>query len=148
MSSATEYPQPASGLRPETADTLARFRRRRRHLLGARAVAAGLICFITATAIIVLLDLLWLLPDPARWMISTLAYVIAGGCMWWFGLREMASDDPRHMARLLESADPRLREDLLSAVELADPDEANGSLRFRRRLQAGIARRTADLDVG
>src|SRR6056297_597872 len=98
MSSATEYPQPAIGLRPETADTLARFRRRRRHLLGARAIAAGLICFIIATAIIVLFDFLWLVPDLARWIISTLAYVVAGGCIWWFGLREMASDDPRYLA--------------------------------------------------
>ncbi len=34
---------------------------------------------------------------------------------------------PRQVARQIESTDPRLREDLLSAVELSDPQTANGS---------------------
>ncbi len=40
-----------------------------------------------------------------------------------------------------------LREDLLSAVELADPEDANGSPDFRDRLQGRVARRVAAVNV-
>ncbi len=63
------------------------------------------------------------------------------------GLRHLGADDPRQLARQLETADPRLREDLLSAVELADPGSANGSEGFREWLQRRVSSRTAMLDI-
>ncbi len=98
--------------------------------------------------VVAVCDYLWLLSDGVRWLLSLAGYAVTMGAMWWFGLRHFSSDDPRQVARQIESADPRLREDLLSAVELADPRSANGSEGFRQRLQGRVARRAALLDVG
>ncbi len=112
-----------------------------------RAIAAGIVFFVATMVLVAACDYLWLLSDGARWLLSLCGYAITLGAMWWFGLRLWGADDPRQLARQLESADPRLREDLLSAVELADPNAANGSESFREWLQRRVSRRTALLDI-
>ena len=130
-----------------TAVALSRFAKRRRALLVLRAIAAGIIFFVATMMVVALCDYLWLLSDGVRWLLSLCGYAITFGAMWWFGLRHLGSDDPRQLARQLETADPRLREDLLSAVELADPESANGSEGFREWLQRRVSSRTAMLDI-
>lgn len=135
------------GLSPETIDALQLFAKRRRVLLIVRAIAAAAIVLVTAMLLIAACDFVWLLSDPVRWALSACGYAVTLAAAWWFGLRHIGQHDPKQLARQLESVDPRLREDLLSAVELADPDQANGSESFRQRLQHSIARRTVMIDV-
>ncbi|TWU46348.1 hypothetical protein Poly51_57440 [Rubripirellula tenax] len=135
------------GLNPETVSALQQFMQRRRLLLLLRAVAAAVVVGLICMFVIAIIDFVWLAPDAIRWGLSILAYVCSFAAAWWFGFRHFRQSDPRMVARQLESADPRFREDLLSAVELADPQSANGSLSFRRRLQQSIGRRTAMINV-
>ena len=55
----------------------------------------------------------------------------------------------RRLARLVEHAEPKLREDLLSAVELGDPgsDAAFDSEQFRALVQSDVAHRMEGLEV-
>ncbi len=133
-------------LAPETAEALTRFARRRRGLLALRAIAVGIVCFLAIMLSVAICDYVWLLSDGPRWLLSLCGYAATFAAMWWSGLRHFGVADPRQIARQLESAAPRLREDLLSAVELADPQSANGSEGFRQRLQRSVARRAALLD--
>ncbi len=135
-------------LDPKTAAALTSFARRRRVLLVLRAIAAGFLVFVAAMTAVAVCDFTWLLSDVIRWSLSLGAYLVTGVSMWWFGLRQLGHEDPKQIARQLESADPRLREDLLSAVELADPDLVNGSPSFRQRLQQSVAARAARLNIG
>ena len=91
--------------------------------------------------LVAICDYLFLLPDAVRWSLSFAGYLVAFSACWWFGIRLIRDRDARHLARRIESAEPVLREDLLSAVELADPEDANGSPVFRNRLQGRVARR-------
>lgn len=131
----------------KTADALSRFAKRRRSLLMLRAIAAGMVFLLATMMLVALSDYLWLLSDGVRWLLSLSGYAITFAAMWWWGLRDLRVDDPCRLARQLETTDPRLREDLLSAVELADPASANGSEGFRAWLQRRVSRRAAVLDV-
>ncbi|MGI9474511.1 MAG: hypothetical protein ACR2NZ_23440, partial [Rubripirellula sp.] len=135
-------------LDPKTAGALDHFARRRRLLLVLRGLAAGVVFLVLTMGMVALADYLWLLSDSVRWAFSLVGYGITLGAIWYFGLRWIGQPDARSVARQLESADPRLREDLLSAVELADPNDANGSVTFRERLQTNVAKQAAVLDVG
>lgn len=148
MSSISSQLWPDLQLDPETAKALARFARRRRALLLLRTAAVGIVSLVATMVIVALFDYLWLLNDATRWLLSLAGYIATFTAMWRFGLRGFSIDDPQQIARQIESAAPRLREDLLSAVELADPDLANGSEGFRQRLQRSVARRAALLDIG
>ncbi len=122
------------------------FSRRRWRLLAGRAALAALTVFIVAMFIIMLCDYLWFLPEPVRFSLSLCGYAVTGLAAWWYGLREYSQTDPRTLARQIESVDPRLREDLLSAVELADPHDVNGSPFFLERLKRTVAHQVASLD--
>ena len=135
-------------LDPQTTDALSHFAQRRRMLLLLRSVAGGLAFLILAMAFVAICDYLFLLSDGVRWTLSLTSYATALFAFWFLGLRHIGQHDPRSIARKLESADPLLREDLLSAVELADPNEANGSIGFRNELQQKVGRHSAGLDFG
>lgn len=134
-------------LDPNTAAALTNFARRRRWLLLLRAAAAGVVFLVAAMFLVACCDYLWLLSDAVRWLLSMGGYALSFAAMWWFGLRHFGSGDPRSAARQLEATDPRMREDLLSAVELADPRSVNGSEGFRQWLQHRVARRAAALNI-
>ena len=135
-------------LDPKTTNALSHFAQRRRTLLLLRSVAGGLAFLILAMAFVAICDYLFLLSDGVRWTLSLTSYATALFAFWFLGLRHLGTHDPRSIARKLESADPILREDLLSAVELADPNEANGSIGFRNELQQKVGRHSAGLDFG
>ena len=135
-------------LDPQTTNALSHFAQRRRMLLLLRSVAGGLAFLILAMAFVAICDYLFLLSDGVRWTLSLTSYAAALFASWFLGLRHVGKHDPRSIARKLESADPLLREDLLSAVELADPNEANGSIGFRNELQQKVGRHSAGLDFG
>ncbi len=135
-------------LDPATSDALVQFSRRRRVLLVLRATAAGIFVLITTMLLVAICDFAWVLSDATRWLMSLVGYGLSLATMWWQGLRQMNESDPMRLARQLETAEPQLREDLLSAVELADPDFCNGSIGFRQRLQSRVADRVAVIDMG
>ncbi|MCH1439298.1 MAG: hypothetical protein L7W43_06565, partial [Rubripirellula sp.] len=135
-------------LDPQTTNALGHFAQRRRMLLVLRSVAGGLAFLLLAMAFVTVCDYLFLLSDGVRWTLSLTSYATALFAFWFLGMRHIGKHDPRIIARKLESADPLLREDLLSAVELADPNEANGSIGFRNELQQNVGRRSAGLDFG
>ena len=112
-----------------------------------RAVAAGIVVLLASMLLIALCDYLWFLSDTVRWLMSLMGYVLAAAAIWFQGLGQLGESDPKRLARQLESAEPRLREDLLSAVELADPELLNGSQGFRQRLQRRVGHRIAGIDI-
>ncbi len=135
-------------LDPVTSRRLARFSERRNLLLMLRAVAVGVSVFVAAMLIVAVCDYLWVLGDGVRFLLSLVGYVVTFAAMWVAGIRGLGAKDPESLAKQLQSTAPQLRDDVLSAVELADPDQANGSQDFRQRLQDRVARRLAGLDVG
>lgn len=139
--------EPGDGLNPAIESVLNRFKRRRKRLMFARAFSAAIVLLLGVMTAIALIDYCWMIPRGTLAAISVGGYAVAAVATWWLTMRRLAIDDARIVARQLESADPSLREDLLSAVELADPGSANGSSGFRSRLQRLVARRTAGLNV-
>ena len=138
---------PLEGLNPATDAVLQRFSRRRRWLLWMRGLAVAVIAVLLMMAVVALADYFFLLSEPIRFGLTMTGYIVAAAAVWWTSLRFLGVDSRFEVAKQLESADPNLREDLLSAVELADPESANGSLRFRDRLQQLVARRVVGVDV-
>lgn len=134
-------------LNPATASVLRRFAARRTRLIWIRAFAVGLLSLATTMTIVMLIDYRWLLPTGASLLISFAGYSVTFAAMWWISLRHLQRNDRHSTAKQLESVDPRLRENLLSAVELSDPNGTNGSVEFRERLQRVVARRAAGMDV-
>lgn len=134
-------------LDPVTAQSLQHFGSRRRFLLVIKVLGLGSLVFITAMMMIAVLDYLVVMPDVTRWMLSLVGYAVTSATVWFGGAREFFAKDPRRLARQMEATAPQLREDLLSAVELADPNEVNGSEDFRKRLQGRVARRISGVSV-
>lgn len=122
-------------LSPATTRILDQFGDRRRQLLLSRATAAAFLAFTAALTLIAICDYVWLLSTQMRSSLSVVAYLAAAFAFWFFGLRSYRNSDRRELAKQFESADPRLRGQMLSAVELADPETQNGSPSFRRYLQ-------------
>ena len=112
-------------LRPETTAALAQFRARRSSLLQRRGWLATVLCALGLLVLIALLDRLWLLPDGLRPWVSLAAYAgcaYAGWRLAWQYLSRVR--DNAGAARAAESVAPELREQLLSAVELSQADNA------------------------
>lgn len=134
-------PKPPVALDAMTGESLRGYRRRRGWLLGVRGFAAALVVWFLGVVSIAIADGLWWWEDGIRWSVSLGLYLLAGWAAWRWGLREIRRDDPRDLARRIEDAEPRLRGQLLAAVELADPEWANGSPALLARLQRRVAQR-------
>jgi hypothetical protein len=135
---------------PRIVAKLSAFAKRRRKLIILRGVCAGIGMLLATMMIVALLDLFFVLPDEARWGLSAAAYIAVLVAEWRTCLRLLAhAPGPRRLARLLEHAEPRLREDLLSAVELGSQpgDAIFDSERFRQLVQSDVADRMEHLDV-
>jgi hypothetical protein len=135
---------------PRILAKLTAFAHRRRKLIIIRGVCAGIGMLLATMMLVALLDLIFVLPDEARWGLSAAAYVAVLIAEWRTCLRLLAhAPGPRRLARLLEHAEPKLREDLLSAVELGSPSDQAifDSDRFRELVQTDVAERMEHLDV-
>ncbi|MCA9137061.1 MAG: hypothetical protein KDB00_09890, partial [Planctomycetales bacterium] len=148
MATAGENTFARSELDPITVRTLGAFRRRRGVLLLLRAVGVGLLVFVSLALTLATLDYLFFFSDGVRWAVSVSIYIVTALAMWLTGIRSFGQRDELEIARHVESVAPNLRENLVSAVELADPGSANGSPYFRKLLQSRVARRVAKVDVG
>ncbi|MFO1485458.1 MAG: hypothetical protein U1F71_19000 [Verrucomicrobiaceae bacterium] len=137
-------------LRPATHEALKRFRLRRQHLLQMRALLCGGAIALAAFTLIALLDRAWFMPDAVRPWMTLLVYAGALYAAWKMAWRFIAQAKGREgTAKLIEAAEPSLRERILAAVELADPrDGANvkDSVEFRERLQDDVAAAVEGID--
>jgi hypothetical protein len=112
-------------LDPLIAQKLESFASRRRSLIVRRGAYAAVLSLIVSMCVVTLIDWLFILSETARWVLSSSAYLTVLGVVWVTCLRLILRvPSPARMARLIESAQPELREDLISAVELGDPSTA------------------------
>ncbi|MEA3211954.1 MAG: hypothetical protein QOE70_5011 [Chthoniobacter sp.] len=129
---------------------LALFSQRRRKLIIFRGVCAALATLLLTMMLVALIDAIFVLPDVLRWGLSLAAYVAVIVVEWRSCLRLlMHAPDPRRLARLVEHAEPKLREDLISAVELGDAksDAEFDSEEFRSLVQTDVAHRMEGMDM-
>jgi len=126
------------------------FSRRRRQLIIRRGIYASVTTLLAAMMIVALIDKFVMLPDGVRWGLSGAAYLAVIIVEWRSCLRLLVhAPGSRKLARLVEHAEPRLREDLLSAVELGEskPEAIFDSEQFRALVQSDVASRMEKLDV-
>ncbi|MEI9896011.1 MAG: hypothetical protein WDN28_19615 [Chthoniobacter sp.] len=137
-------------LDPLILQKLQAFAQRRRKLIVRRGIYAAVATLLVAMMLVAFLDWAFVLPDAVRWTLSGAAYlaivVVEWRSCWRLLLRTPGS---RQLARLIEHAEPRLREDLLSAVELGDEGAGQvfDSEQFRALVQTDVAARVEKLDV-
>lgn len=129
---------------------LAAFSERRRKLIILRGICAAAATLLLAMMVVALIDAIFVLPDWARWSLSGVAYLAVIIVEWRASLRLlMHAPGSRRLARLVESAEPKLREDLLSAVELGETQgaEVTDSAQFRALVQSDVAHRMEGMDM-
>lgn len=129
---------------------LAQFSRRRKGLILTRGLAAAVMVWLLTMTLVALCDRALLIEDEWRWMMSVLAYALTGYAFWRSCVRHLAHlPGPRDLARLLELAEPSLREELLAAIELADQSATAtwDSAEFRSALQHAVASRMKEVHV-
>ncbi|MDG1895127.1 MAG: hypothetical protein P8J37_09475 [Fuerstiella sp.] len=138
------------GLDPVVAAKLRQFGRRRLRLIVARGICAGIVSLLLCVALVALIDWYWLLSDNARWCLSGAAYLTVVATVWMTCLRRMMHVPANEeIATQVEQAEPELRENLLSAVELAsdDPSSLHDSPVFRSLLQGRVAGQMGQIRV-
>ena len=137
-------------LNATTRQKLEQFGRRRRRLVLTRGVCSAVVSFLALMSVTALADWLWVLPDALRWSLSVVGYAGAVLVVWISCLRLMIRiPNQRELAKRVEVAEPRLRENLLSAIELSSADvrQTHDSPVFRRLLQDRVGRQMAGIDI-
>ena len=137
-------------LDPVVARKLEEFGRRRFRLIVARGLCAGVATFLICVAIVAAIDWYWLLSDRARWALSAAIYLPVIVVIWTTSLRRILHRPLREeIASQVEMTEPQLRENLLSAVELAtdDPASVHDSPVFRSLLQGKVAEQMKRIEV-
>jgi len=135
---------PIVALDPVIRSHLEAFRRRRRRLIVERGVCAAAAALLASAAAVAALDRAFLIEDGARLALSVFVYATVLAALWFLCVRRLRRPlDERELARLIEHVRPELREDLLSAVELArgGPEREWDSAVFRALLQRDVSRR-------
>ncbi|MEO2011887.1 MAG: hypothetical protein ABGX22_24680 [Pirellulaceae bacterium] len=137
-------------LDPVVGKKLQSFGRRRRRFIRVRGLCAGIVSFLIFMSAISFADWSWVLSDQTRWSLSILAYLSVVVVVWLTCLRRMVhSPSLDDLAARVEMAAPELRENLLSAVELAtdDPKLVKDSPVFRSLLQGNVARQMGTVRI-
>jgi hypothetical protein len=140
----------STSLDPVVGKKLQRFGRRRRQFIRVRGFCAGIVSFLLFMSAIAFADWGWILSDQTRWSLSILAYVGVAATVWMTCLRRMVHlPSLNELASQVEMTAPELRENLLSAVELATDDPAliNDSPVFRSLLQGDVARQMGTVRI-
>ncbi len=124
------------------------FARRRRQLILWRGALLGSAWLLGLMLVVAGVDWVLVLPDEARWALSGVAYLAVLVVLWRGCIKPLLyAPGPRQLARLVEHADPRLREDLLSAVELGEGGGEEDSAQFRRLVQEDVAARMEGVEM-
>ncbi len=136
-------------LDPLIQEKLSAFAGRRRKLIIIKGVLAAVAMLLLTMLVVAAVDMQWMLPDWLRWSLSGAAYLAVVIVAWRACLGQLLhAPDERQLARLVEHAEPGLREDLLSAVELGRTDgKVFDSEQFRALLQADVAQRMGGMEM-
>src|SRR5262245_7978442 len=136
-------------LDPDIPDNLSAICSRRPSLLVRRGLCAALLTLMLSVSAVAFIDWLFFLSDTVRWVLSLSAYAAVVVITWLTCLRWILRLPSRvRVARLIETAQPDLREDLISAVELGNaPGEQGDSTAFRSLLQQDVASRITAVSV-
>ena len=137
-------------LDPLVGQKIGHFKRRRIQLLVTRGISVGLLSFVFAFAIVALIDWYWLLSDSVRWTLTLSSYAFVAVSVWFACISRITRNPSDEQAAvLMENTEPELRENLLSAVELAtdNPDALHDSPVFRGLLQGKVAQQMAGVQV-
>lgn len=137
-------------LDPTVAQKLQRFGKRRFRMLVVRGLCAAVVTFLLCICVVAVVDWYWILTDTARWCLSGAAYLLTAIVVWATSLRQLSTPPlQKELAAHVENAEPELRENLLSAVELAidDPSSVHDSPVFRGLLQGKVATQMAKVRV-
>lgn len=137
-------------LNPVIRQKLEAFAQRWQGMVLMRGACEGIVVLLVAMTVVGILDWLFILPDGLRWSLSGLGYAITLGVVWWNCLRLLwRLPDARGLARMIEKAEPSLREDLISAVELSSAGNESyyDSEVFRSLLQSDVGERVQGLRV-
>lgn len=136
-------------LSPVIVQKLEAFSRRWRKLVLTRGAAEGVVAFLGSMTAVALVDRFVILPDGVRYTLSVAVYGGTGAVVWFGCLRHLRKvPSPREVARMVEKLKPDLREDLVSAVELADVEQAEwDSPVFRKLLQQDVTRRMEKIEI-
>jgi hypothetical protein len=137
-------------LDPVVVRRLQQFARRRRRLIVVRGLCAGIVSLLLCMGLIGAADWYWLLSDTVRWIMSGCLYVVVVAAVWMTSLRRMIRvPADSELAARFEQAEPALRRNLLSAVELAtdQPEVIHDSPVFRSLLQQQVAEQIARTPV-
>lgn len=107
---------------------LSRVDRRLRWLSVAGGLGRSALVVSLVVAVALAVDALWEAPLVLRVALLGLALLAAlGGILWVLGRVLLRPSDMTAIAALIEAAHPELQERLSSAIELYDPQSANGS---------------------
>lgn len=133
-----------------TATKLDELRKRRKRLMTLRAIAATLLVLLTSLFIGVCLDSLFNLNDTGRWGVSLSVYVAVFAAILMSVLPFLHKWGWSEAATVIESEVAPLKNQLLSAVELAtdSTDPRYGSKDLRSRLQHKVAQEIETVSVG
>ena len=136
-------------LDPTTRQKLHELAVRRRTLLLMRAAFAGVLTLLVTMALVATVDRLIVLSQAVRIAMSLTAYGSVVAVVYLVSLRYLLRfPSPAQLAKLIESSEPTLREDLVSAVELAkDAGSMYDSPAFREVLQRKVAKRVERVDT-
>lgn len=128
---------------------LQEFRRRRLALAASRGWSAVIMVFVASLFLAVIVDAITT-QSLVRWVASALVYLgTLGTWIWSCWLPSRVREPLQFEAKRFEEADPRLREQLLTAVEFADSDsdELQDSRAFKEQLQSQVGSLIAPVDV-
>jgi hypothetical protein len=143
---------PANRFSPELSNVarslLEAFRARRLFLKLCSRCSTTVVLWVALLSLAILLDALWI-HDAAPWIGAIPLYLLTLAILCYVCLvPRLEGYDLRNEARRFEKRDPRLREKLLSAVELCDSDSAVvDSAEFRSQLQRDVAQLMQSVDV-
>jgi len=135
-------------LRPATLQAMAAFQKRRTRLLLMRGGLFAAAVLLALFLVIALLDRVTFMPDALRktlsygaWLAAIIATLVQTGRLL------LQHRDTAATARLMEKADPALRERLLAAIELSNDHQGNDSAEFRGHLQDQVATQLAGFNA-
>ncbi|MEY4567626.1 MAG: hypothetical protein RLY14_2596, partial [Planctomycetota bacterium] len=133
-----------------TATKLDELRKRRKWLMTLRAIAATLLVLLTSLFIGVCLDSLFNLNNTGRWGVSLSVYVAVVAAILMSVLPFLHKWGWSEAATVIESEVAPLKNQLLSAVELAtdSTDPRYGSKDLRNRLQHKVEQQIESVSIG
>lgn len=131
---------------------MVRFADRRRRLLLVRGLAAGVACLLLALILVAAVDRAIIMSVPVRLALSLAGYMIGVAAFLWAGggrwMRDsIARPNNVELARMLESADPEMRDRVRAAVELREAAADTSSEAFRREVSRDAGERAGRVRI-